>query len=88
MTSASRLSGPPTQLQQQSEVIADGTMAGDLAVGDGEYVDLFVADRPAGGCDAVEQSGVLSRHDGGGHHRASFGEGLLEFESQVRERVA
>src|SRR6202022_4942108 len=33
------LAGPPYELPQQGEVIADGAMTGDLAVGDGEDVD-------------------------------------------------
>ena len=78
----------PAELQQQAEVIADGAVAGDLAVGDGEDVDLFVGDRPTGGCDAVERSDVLARHGRGGHHRVALRDGLLEFETQVRERVA
>ena len=63
-------------------------MATDLAIGDREDVDLLVRDRPAGGRDAVERSGVSARHDGGGHHRVSFRDGLLEFETQIRKRVA
>ena len=79
MTSASRISGPPAELQQQAEVVTDGAMASDLAIGNGEDVHLFVGDRPAGRCDAVERSGVLSGHHGGGHHGATLGDGFLKF---------
>ena len=33
----------PAELEQQAEVIAHGTVTGDLVVGDGEDVDLFAA---------------------------------------------
>jgi hypothetical protein len=74
-------------LEQQAEVVADRAMMSDPAIGDGEDVHLFVVDRPAGGCNAVEDPGVFPRHDGGGHHRASLRDGLLEFEPQVGERI-
>ena len=45
---SNRATRTPTELEQQAEVIAHGTVTGDLVVGDGEDVDLFVGDRPAG----------------------------------------
>ena len=74
--------------EQQAEVVADSAMTGDHAVGDGEDVNLFVGDRPAGWRDVVERTSVLSRHDGGGHHRAALGDAFLQLEAQVRERIA
>jgi hypothetical protein len=63
-------------------------MAGDLAAADGEEVDLLVDDRRAGWVDAVEDSGVLSGHDGCGHHCVALTDGFLNREAQIRKGVA
>jgi hypothetical protein len=39
-------------LQQQPQVVADGTVTGDLTVDDAEDVHLFVVDALAGGFEA------------------------------------
>src|SRR5271156_7002033 len=63
---ADSVARPPAELKEQSEVVADGAMTTDLAVGDREDVDLLVRDRPAGGGVAVEGSGGWAGLAGGG----------------------
>ena len=65
---------------------------GDLPIGNPENMHLLVSDSLAGRCDAIEGSDALAGHGGRGHHHAVVGCGflyrLLQFESQIGERVA
>jgi hypothetical protein len=74
-------------LQQQPEVVADGSVVGDLTVDDAEDVHLFVVDALAGGFEAVERSGVFASHGGRSHYRV-LGDRLVQFKSQIGEGVA
>ena len=75
-------------MQQQPQVVADGSVTGDLTVDDAEDVHLFVMDALAGGFEAVKRSGVFASHGGRSHHYRVLGDRLVRFKSQIREGVA